>query len=615
MGGSPRGAGTGVKLAATLGALGLVAVLVSVRLGGGDADRVTDGRGRSPDRLVVTDEPVPLEAGAPELRGLRFRDVTTEAGLGQPQSAGPLVAQANMTSAAAVADLFGSGFPDIYLSRVGLPNLLYRNNGDGTFTDVTDSTGLRGPDPSVGSGPAAFFDADGNGCLDLYVTSISSVPDALYMNDCRGGFRDEAAARGLTPPVSASEYGNQTHGVEVGDYDLDGWLDVLVLHWDTEWVPGEVSRGRGSVCDDIEEMSRAGGAAERRPGNRSRLYRNDGAGHFVDVTESVGLDLHATLAFTGQFADVTGDGWPDLLVTGDACTSRLYRNEEGRRFTDITREAGVGTDENGMGSVVADFDGDGLFDWFVTSISFLDPAGNCPASSPFTGCSGNRLYRNRGNGRFEDVTDATGVRHGWWGWGAAAEDFIGDGSIQIAQTNGYRDAERPGNSPLAAFFAPFRRDPMRFWVETTSGFRDAARAVGLDDAGVGHALVPLDYDRDGALDLLVARAEDPPLLYRNERPADRPSWTIRLDDPSRPGNRGGIGARIVARSGRSGRSWLVSGGGSYEAFKPNEVYVGSPSAAAVTVEVTWPGTETPQIVADLAPGRLHVIAREGPAGT
>ena len=120
---------------------------------------------------------------------------------------------------------------------------------------------------------------------------------------------------------------------------------------------------------------------ERQPGadaNRSRFYLNDGSGTFTDAGAASGLELDRIIAFTGVFSDVDGDGWEDLLVTGDACTSRLYRNDGGKRFVDVTDESGTGTDENGMGSVVADVDQDGNLDWFVTSIGYPTDDGTCP---------------------------------------------------------------------------------------------------------------------------------------------------------------------------------------------------------------------------------------------
>ena len=194
---------------------------------------------------------------------------------------------------------------------------------------------------------------------------------------------------------------------------------------------------------------------------RSALYLNDGTGHFTDATESYDLPLDEIVAFTGVFHDLDGDGWVDLTITGDTCTSRVYRSVEGERFEDITAELGVGTDENGMGSVVTDVNGDGVADWFITSISYPND-GACVVQ----GCSGNRLFLGDGDGRFVDATDELGVRDGAWGWGAAIEDFDNDGVPEITMANGFEvesETLDQVDDAVRGYFAAFVEDTTRFW--------------------------------------------------------------------------------------------------------------------------------------------------------
>ncbi len=564
-----------VSLLALVGGVAIVAIVGS-----------RDGPKPSPTRRRAA---TPADAAA---EAFRFTDVTASAGLARPQSAAPLYGNDAMTAGVAVADVFGSGRPDIYITRIGLPNSLYRNNGDGTFTDVAEAAGVGGVDPANGSHAAAIADVDADGCLDLYVSPAQQGRSTLYMNNCNGTFREEAAIRGIDVTPGSAEFGAHEHGATFGDFDLDGDLDLLVLQWDQASYPEDrKGSGRDGLCSARRraDAPSPGGAVERPESpNRSRLYRNDGKGHFEDVTASVGLDFRGTLAFTGQFADLDGDGWPELLVTGDVCTSKVFHNERGR-FVDVTHELGVGTDENGMGSVLVDIDDDGHLDWFVTSISHPTPRHRCETFGP-TGCSGNRLYRGRPDGTFEDATDRLGLRDGWWGWGAAIEDFNDDGSLEVVQTNGMREPPPPPGNAVDRFFTPFATDPMRFWVASGGRFRDVASRVGLGDRELGVALVPLDFDDDGDLDVLIARNHLTPLLYRNDTPRRHRWLTVKLDDPTSPGNRQALGADVIVTAGGHRMHRRMAVDGSYESQKPAEIHVGLGDVSGpVQVEVTWPG--------------------------
>ena len=617
-----------------LGAAGAVGLLVAVRLGGGDPS-ASSGSGGELRASATTSGPQRVfdETGEPglseprsdltrdQLDGIRFVDVTREAGLASAHSALPLIAEKAMSSGAAVADFDVDGWPDVYLTRVGRPNSLYRNLGDGTFADVTDAAGVGGS-ADGGSGAVAFADVDANGCPDLYVAGAGTTEAILYVSDCAGRFADETIARGVALPPTMADLGAQGHGVTFADYDHDGDLDLLVLHWDPAFLGGsagaaayESTVDATSTCVKATEIRRLGGDRVAVAGpNRSRLFNNDGTGHFTDVTTSVGLELDRIAAFTGDFVDMDADGWEDLLVAGDFCTSTLYRNEGGQRFVDVTDASGVGTAENAMGSVVRDVNGDGRPDWFVTSIALRTVSGTCKTRRSNTGCSGNRLYLNAGAGKFDDATDGFGVRHGGWGWGAAIEDFGNDGRLEFAQTNGYVQT--------GTGFEGFETDATRLWVPTgdRNHHEDGAALAGLESTGIGHALVPFDYDLDGDLDLLIANFGEPPELHRNDSPRDRHWITVQLDDPGHPGNRRGIGARIVvtprsdvgqADSGARSRTGWISTGGSYESQRQPLFHVGlGTNDAPVRVEVWWPGSTEAQVVSDVESDRLVTISRD-----
>ncbi len=585
--------------------------------------------------LVTGEVPPPVDAptvelSAEELGGLRFTDVTAQAGLDRDRSTRELLGEDGMTGPVSVVDVDGDGRSDLFLPRTGDVNSLYRNDGDGTFTDVAGEAGLLGPNPQFGTGPAVFFDADGDGDQDAYLAAVGAESDRLYRNDGTGRFVDVTVESGVfQPPPTRLRNGDQVHGLDVGDVDLDGDLDLVVVQWDTAVPENAANAGAqrqaasgdqrldrfGDICSGTAEIRARG--IPRVPGevpNRSRLWINDGDGTFTDGTAAWGVDFTQILGFTPVFADVNGDLRPDLAITGDACTSQLYLNVDGRRFENVTASSGVGTDENGMGSVVADVTGDGAPDWLISSISFPTEARVCPVLSTINGCSGNRLYVNDGAGRFTDETDRWGLRDSGWGWGAAVQDFGNDGTPDVVITNGFGevDARRPqGRSFTRDYFTYFLDDPTRFWIRTGERFTEASAAVGLDHRGIGVGLAPFDLEGDGDLDLVIVDSEGPPSLYRNDTPPRR--WLrVRLDDPGTPGNRAGLGA-VVTVTPRPDDPPVVAQvltGGSYESQREPVVHVGLGDVDRVdAVEVRWPGADEPQVIRDVPADRVLTVRR------
>ncbi|WP_159083739.1 CRTAC1 family protein [Nocardioides terrigena] len=610
--------------AAVLGlALVLVTVLAAVRLfSDGEPQASSTGPATRPSTTASPAGEVvsPYESPRPALPdeavdGIRFVEVAARAGLGDGAGegdAGPTAAQVD--AGAAVVDLDDDGDLDLLLTSSGGASGLHLNEG-GSFTDITADAGLTGLDSATAP---AFADIDADGDLDLFLGGPGNRFGRLLVNDGAGRFTDESTARGVVGRPDDEAVGRSIRGVDFGDVDRDGDLDLVV----TDWNPGaviaaDVARGEASdrnsgQCNRAATTRRDLAAGLVQLTGDTRLFRNDG-GRFTDVTRPWGLaDLGISLAFTPQLVDLDGDGWLDLAVTGDACTSRLFRNRRGDRFVDVTRRAGVGTDENGMGSVIRDLDGDGRPDWLVTSIAYPTRDGTCPAAGHFAGCTGNRVYLNRGRLQFEDGTDELGLRNSGWGWGAAAADFGNDGRLQVAVTNGRLGGETVDPSDQTeVYYAAFTGDPTRFFVRGPDEvFTDAADRVGIRDEEVSHALVVFDHDRDGRLDLLVANAGAAPYLYRNVS-APRGHWIgVRLRDPATPGNAQGLGARVEVTSstGAVTTQWVHTSG-SYESQHPAETHVGLGSATAARVRVWWPGEERPQVVSDPATDRLVTVTR------
>jgi hypothetical protein len=249
-----------------------------------------------------------------------------------------------------------------------------------------------------------------------------------------------------------------------------------------------------------------------------------------------------------------------------------------------------------MGAAIGDYDADGDLDWFVTSI--WDPDG---VSEGNWGVTGNRLYRNDGQGRFEDVTDEAGVRIGFWGWGACFADFDNDGHLDLYHVNGIQMAG-----------PPFDTDPARLYLGNGDGsFREVGESRGVADRGNGRGLVCFDADQDGDIDLFVANSRGSPRFYRNEG-GNRNSWlSIRVAGPA--GNSDAIGAWIEVRT-PDGRQQLreIRAGSNFVSNNPPEAHFGlGRGRAAVSVWVRWPDG-TRQRFKDVSRNQRILFAYPGP---
>lgn len=409
------------------------------------------------------------------------------------------------TGGVAVRDLDGDGLEDVYLTRHDAPDLVLFNTPGG-WTERT----VPGLDADLPSNGAAFADIDGDGDPDLLVGTVGGDRFHLFINDGRGGFEERAASRGAAQ--LDERWIHATMSLCFGDVDLDGHLDLYTTEW----------------------------RAPRRDLVRSHnaLLLNRGArapGYFDDVTEAYGVDIldvarGGAWGFTAHFADLDADRYPELIVTADYGSSRLFWSADGTDLVDGTEAAGVGTDENGMGSALGDYDGDGDLDLFVGSIYDDDCAaeGDC-----FWGHTGNRLYRNDGDRRFTDVAVEAGVADGGWGWGARFFDFDHDGDLDLVQANGTMGTpEETG----------FHDENVRLFRNDGGRFVDVAEALGLVDRGMSRAVVTFDYDLDGDLDLLFTHNRAAPQLWRNDATEGR-SWLVVRPVGSHE-NRDGVGAVV-----------------------------------------------------------------------
>ena len=501
--------------------------------------------------IILLCFPALLMSGNPPFR---FVEVARDAGLDYEHGyqAGLRINEFKMMAGgAAVGDYNGDGWIDLYVIRGDIgPNLLFRNNGDGTFAEVGAQAGVA-IEGEYGCGPS-FMDCDGDGYLDLLIGGVENTPPRFFRNKGDGTFEDISAQSGII-------IDGNTFSTGYGDYDRDGDVDMFLTHW----------TGYPSA-------------------NNGHLWRNEGDGTFTNVDVQAGIIGYDELdfSFTPNFTDINNDGWPDILVAGDFNTSQYYINNGDGTFE--FHKPPVLSDENGMGSAIADYDNDGDFDWFVSSV--YNPTGERSGPGGMTGFTGNRLYQNQGDGTFEDVTDQAGVRIGYWGWGSSFADLNNDGHLDLAHTNGFM---------VPGFF----EDPTRIFMSNgQGGFEERSLELGVSDNAQGRGLVTFDYDRDGDLDILITNNSGRPLLYRNEG-ANAANWlNVKLT---------GIGANILALGSRvsvtaNGMTQIreVRCNNNYTAHQPAEVHFGLGGAELIDeLKITWPdGHET--VLKDVAPNRF-----------
>ena len=429
--------------------------------------------------------------------GATFTDVTGLAGVAYTQYSGSanIYTYIDMTGGAAAGDVDGDGWTDLFVTRLDGSDILFRNKGDGTFENVSSAAGFTLSRPTNG---AAFGDIDNDGDLDLYLTTTIHNRFYLYVNDGAGHFSEQAVARGAQIQNNSFAYGQS---VAFGDYDRDGYLDLATGDW-----------GNSAAVSS------------------ARLLKNQGnanPGYFTDASASSGTDQFATsnaFRFSPRFSDLNDDGLPDLAFSADFYNSQLFWSNGDGTFAEGTTAANVGTDHNGMGSTVGDFDGDGDMDWFVTAIQ-EDPGDPDPLYD-----SGNRLYVNNGDGTFTDGTDAAGVRASGWAWGTSFLDYDNDGDLDLIATNGWRDGYHDD-------------DRTTLWQNNNGVFTDVSDASGITDTDQGRGLLTLDYDNDGDLDVFIVNNGGQPILYRNDGGNDN-DW-LRITTVGTVSNRNGIGARIT----------------------------------------------------------------------
>ncbi len=450
----------------------------------------------------------------------------------------------SMAAGGAAGDFNNDGWQDLFvLGGWGNPDKLFINNHDGTFTDRAAAWGVARVHRGMG---VAVGDFDGDGWLDIFVTSEPDsggpTTNVLYHNNHNGTFTDVAVAAGVAFAPGLSVGGGW--GAAWGDYDLDGRLDLAVADW----------------------TRTAGG---------NRLYHNNGNGTFTNVTATAlnpaWMDVQG---FSPRFVDMNGDRAPELLWVSDFGQSRYFVNNGNGTFANATASAGVGLDGNGMGTAVADFNGDGRPDWFVSSIYSATAYPNQPGT-------GNMLYMNQGTNHFTETSQAAGVKQGGWGWGAVAEDLDNDGLMDLAHTNGFYYSG-----------ADFENDQTCVFKNLGPGaFAETAPACGVTHTGQGRGMIAFDYNNDGKVDLVIFTNGGPLVLYRNDTAGPGTNYLrVFLNTHASHGIApNGYGTHLVATVNGIPQHRWITGGSNYLSQSELSAHFGLGSAAVVSqLRVEWP---------------------------
>ena len=442
-------------------------------------------------------------------------------------------------------DYDNDGWPDIFLvngSRLeGFPpgteptSHLFRNNRDGTFTDVTEKAGVG--HSGWGQG-VCVGDYDNDGWDDLFITYFGK--NVLYHNNGDGTFTDVSQKAGV-----AGKGTRWNTGCTFVDYDRDGRLDLFVANYiDLDLATAPVPESGPCLYKSVMVACGPPGLE----GGKNILYHNNGDGTFTDVSESSGiLNTDGTYALGVLTADFDNDGWPDIYVANDSAPAALYQNKKNGKFQDIAIEAGCALSANGktqagMGVSAADYDLDGNLDIIKTNF-----AGDTPS-----------LYHNQGNANFEDATFSAGlgVHTQYLGWGCGFFDMDNDGWPDILLCNGhvYPEVDRLKEGAGAGY----AQRKLLYHNLHDGRFADVSLQAGsgISEASKSRGAAFGDFDNDGDIDVVVNTVNDYPQLLRCDTKLAN-NW-IKIRTIGTKSNRSGIGARLVCVTHPPGRSETAS---------------------------------------------------------
>lgn len=492
-----------------------------------------------------------------------------------PESMGPGVAMFDYDNDGDI-DLYftNSGPADFFKPRQPLRNALYRNNGDGTFTDVTLKAGVPGRDFGIG---VTTCDFNNDGKPDLFVTNYGT--NILYRNNGDGTFTDVTQQAGLDAK------GLWTAAVFF-DMDNDGAEDLFVGHfvkYSKELERDCTQKGVPHYCYPL--------TYDPWP---SRLYRNNRDGTFTDVSDSSGIGKEMGKAFGAVATDIDNDGRLDLFVANDSVPNFLFLNKGGGKFEEIGLDAGVaynldGAARSGMGVAASDYNNDGWQDLFVANFN----------RERFS------IYRNRGNNTFADEAGATGIGAAtqmYSGWGVHFYDFDRDGDDDLIVCNGHPDDLIETLSNTLTY-----KEPILLFEQVDGKFRNlgtrAGEAFTRDYPARGLAVG--DLNNDGLLDVVVANTGEAPVVLRHTGAGAQNGWIgLKFEAPV-------AGTHMAWTAGGVKRTRLKTAGGSYlSAHDPREILAFGSAKRIDTLEIRWPDGKLKRFT-NVAPGRYYTVTRSG----
>ena len=556
---------------------------------------LTTAFGQGVSSRGVKAQPRGKPSGRPFLS--RLTDVAQQAGLTHPIIYGDADSKKYIIEVVgcgvAFIDYDNDGWQDLFVlngtrlegAPSGTTNRLYKNNRDGTFTDVTAKTGLQ---HNGWSSAVTVGDYDNDGFDDLFITYYGQ--NVLYHNNGDGTFSDVTEKAGLRQPTV--RYGS---GCSWVDYDRDGRLDLFVANYLSTTLEKLPRPGENPDCTWKGVPVNCG--PRGLPPGHVQLFHNNGDGTFTDVSKASGVAAASgAYPMTVVAADYDNDGWPDIYVACDSTPSWLFRNQHDGTFREEGLERGValsedGMEQAGMGVGVGDYDLDGNLDIFKTH--FADDT--------------NVLYHNDGKGNFDDVTirAGLGVETRYVAWGTGVVDLDNDGFPDLFVVTGsvYPEVERR----LPAY--PFRTPRLVFRNLGDGRFEEL-----LEEAGSGvtapHASRGCafgDFDNDGDMDVLVMNMNEPPSLLRNDVSGNHHWLKVQLVGVK--SNRSAIGSRVVAQYGNRRQAQEVTAQSSFYSANDRRLHFGLGSETTADLTVRWTNGSTenfPKVAADQL-----VIIREG----
>ncbi|MEX2261886.1 MAG: CRTAC1 family protein, partial [Bryobacteraceae bacterium] len=492
-------------------------------------------------------------------------------------------------AAVAVGDFNNDGLDDMFVtdSDKGRPNRLFRNDGNWKFTEMAEAAGVAGGnDPLSIVADALWFDYDNDNRQDLLVARFGTP--ILYRNLGDGKFQDVTAKSGL------NKFGN-TIAVIAFDYDRDGNLDLMFGNY---FKPENLLdlKTPHVLPNDLDNAINGGGVT---------LWKGNGKGQFVEVTEKAGFKHHTGWTLDLGHGDFDNDGHADVYIAADYGTDRLFMNNGDGTFRDITEKA-IGFDtKKGMNVDVGDYDNDGLLDVYVTNIT----------DEYMKEC--NMLWHNNGDGTFTDLSKETGTCATLWGWSAKFGDFDNDGWLDLFVTNGLRSAGKenyipvlvnmittPGidftnvhNWPLIGdmTWSGYQKKKLLHNLGTQA-FKEISAEAGVDNDLDGRGLGVADFDNDGLLDFYQTNADQPALLYRGVT-RNAGNW-VQLKLTGTKSNRDAIGSRVTLTAGGTTYIREVDGGNGYSGQSTKRLHFGIGRASKVdSAEIRWPSGAVEKISA------------------